>query len=104
MDQVRNAADILRLDEALTGPFDVQIPARPDRRRRNSGPTSFMIERADSSTVYRAFTFKDPDETLILPASVVSLQVIHNAGTPRLRTRQTYANYRRFLTDVRILQ
>jgi hypothetical protein len=62
------------------------------------------VERADSSTVYRPITFHDPEETVILPASIISVQVMRNAGTPRLRTYQTFSKYRRFVTDARIVQ
>ena len=97
-----STADILRLDEALSGPYDFRAPgSRSDTARR---PTTFTIERLDSSISYRPVTFHDPDETLLLPASVVSLQVITNAGIPRLRTYQTFAKYRRFITDARIVQ
>jgi hypothetical protein len=97
-----STGDVLRLDEALTGQFDVRVPDEPKRRAVPS--MTVTVERADSSITYRAVTFHDPDETLILPASIVSLQVIRNSGTPRLRTRQTFANYRRFITDARIVQ
>ena len=50
------------------------------------------------------WTFRDPVETLLLPATIVSLQVIRNSGTPRLRTYQKFSKYRRFITDAHILQ
>ena len=61
------------------------------------------IERADSSIEYRAVTFSDPDETWLVPASIVSLTIVRNAGVPRLRTRQVFSNYRRFTTAGRIV-
>jgi hypothetical protein len=67
-------------------------------------PSSFTIERADSTTSYRPVTFQDPDETVMLPASIVSLQVIRNSGMPRLRTYQKFSKYRRFITGGRIVQ
>lgn len=94
--------DVLRLDEQLTGQFDVRLPDRHPKASRL--PSSFTIERADSSTSYRLVTFHDPDEAVMLPASIVSLQVIRNSGTPRLRTYQKFSNYRRFITDGRIVQ
>ena len=48
--------------------------------------------------------FVDPDETLMLPASVDSLQVVRNAGVPRSRKTQRFSNYRRFITGGRIVQ
>jgi hypothetical protein len=38
-----------------------------------------------------------------VPARIDSLTVIRNSGIPRLRTIQTYDNYRRFVTDSRIV-
>ena len=95
-------ADVLRLDEELTGQFDVPVPRT--NRRDVRLPASFTIERADSSTSYRAVTFRDPDETVMLPASIVSVQVIRNSGMPRLRTYQKFSKYRRFITGGRIVQ
>ena len=48
-------------------------------------------------------TFENPDETLMLPARIESTTIVRNSGVPRLRTTQTYTNYRRFVTDSRIV-
>ena len=86
--------DVLRLDERLTGMFDVDIP--PERR---GAPASFMtIERADSSIRYKRFAFREPEEVLMLPASIETLTVIRNAGAPRVRKTQVFSNYRLFVT------
>ena len=63
-----------------------------------------VIERADTSIRYRPVTFQDPDETLMLPASVETLQVIRNSGAPRVRKTQVFSKYRRFVTDGRVLE
>ena len=54
------------------------------------------------SIQFKPVTFKDPDETLMLPASASSLRITHGAG-PRLRTSIEYAGYRRFLTGARVV-
>jgi hypothetical protein len=87
--------DVLRLDEHLTQAFEFPYP--PDRQRQGS-PPSMILERADSTTVYRPVEFSDPQERLMLPESVVSLQVIQHSGRPRLRIFQRFTNYRRFIT------
>jgi hypothetical protein len=97
-----STTDVLRLDEELTGQFEVQVPRTNPRAARIA--SSFTIERADSSTLYRPVTFHDPDETVMLPASITSLQVIRNSGVPRLRTHQRFSKYRRFITGARIVQ
>lgn len=93
--------DVLRLDERLTGIFDVTVP--PDPKRRD-GPSLMIVERLDTSIVYRRVAFTDPDETVILPASQETVTVVRNSGTPRLRTSQTFRNYRRFITGGRVVQ
>jgi hypothetical protein len=96
----QETGDVLRLDERLTGMFDVDVP--PDRRR---GPTASMtIERADSSIRYKRVAFQGPEEVLMLPASIETLTIIRNAGAPRVRKTQLFSNYRRFVTEGRIVQ
>lgn len=92
--------EVLRLDEHLNGFVDVTLPAD---RKRARGPQPVVFERLDSSVVFGAITFADPDETLTLPISVDSLTVVRNAGTPRVRRTQRFTNYRRFITGGRIV-
>jgi hypothetical protein len=91
---------ILRFDERLVGPVDIPGPREP----RAYGPRTLTFERADTSTRYRLVTLENPDETLMLPARIESMTVVRNSGIPRLRITQTYDNYRRFVTDSRIVR
>jgi hypothetical protein len=93
--------DVLRLDEGLTGMFEFRLPKE---HMLPGGPTSMVIERADSSIKYLPVTFHDPDETVMLPASVSTLTVIRNSGSPRMRMTQTFSNYKRFMTGGRIVK
>ena len=93
--------DVVRLDEHLTGMFEFPVPRA---RERPGGPPWMAIERADSSVKYRPVVFHDPDETIMLPASIESTTIIRNAGVPRLRTTQTFAGYRRFVTGGRVVK
>ncbi len=93
--------DVLRLDERLIGRFDVPVPPK---QRRVGAPAWMEIVRADSTIRYKAVTFHDPDETMLLPSSIESLTIITNAGVPRLRTTQTFSNYRRFMTGGRLVK
>jgi len=95
-------ADVLRLDENLTGMVDVTVP--PDPKKRGTFPERVTVERLDSSIVYNRVSFTDPDEEVMLPVSKELLTVIRNAGTPRLRTSVSFRNYRRFITAGRIVQ
>jgi hypothetical protein len=92
--------DVLRLDEQLIGTFEVPLPKQ---QARLSSAVSLTIERANSSTRYRRVRFSDPDETVMLPESIVSLQVIRDSGLPRVRTFQTFSHYRRFITAGRVV-
>ena len=97
----RATADVLRLDEQLTGPVDIRVPKA---RMRYGSAASLIVERADSSIRYRLVTFHDPEEMVMLPESVDSVQVVRNTGVPRLRIVQKFSKYRRFITDARIVQ
>ena len=94
-------SDVLRLDEHLTGFVDLTLPSD---RKRSRPPLAVVFERLDSSIVFAPVTFVDPDETLMLPASADSVTVVRNAGVPRVRKTQKFANYRRFITGGRIVQ
>lgn len=91
--------EVLRLDERLTGMFEFDVP--PEQRR--TATSSMMIERADASIRYKRVAFRDPEEALMLPASIETLTIIRNAGVPRLRKTQVFSNYRRFVTEGRIV-
>jgi hypothetical protein len=94
-------ADVLRLDEGLIGSVEIRVP----RAQTGFGsPVAMIVERADSSIRYHAVTFHDPEEIVMLPESIESLQVVRNSGAPRLRIVQTFANYKRFMTGGRIVQ
>ncbi|HLG55840.1 MAG TPA: hypothetical protein VI485_10950 [Vicinamibacterales bacterium] len=91
---------ILRVDEQLTGMVDIPVPPK---QQRVGAPMFMTIERADTSILYREVTFRDPDETLLLPATVESLAIVRNSGSPRVRITQSFSNYRRFVTGSRIV-
>jgi hypothetical protein len=93
--------DILRLDERFDGQFDVPVPWE---HQRHGAPASMTIVRNDTSIRYRQFAFSDPDETLLLPASIDTVSIVRNSGSPRLRVTQTFSNYRRFTTDSRVVR
>ncbi|HTM02447.1 MAG TPA: hypothetical protein VL173_03010 [Vicinamibacterales bacterium] len=99
------SGEILRIDERLTGVVDVKIPKELQKPKgKTRRPDEVTYERATSSTRYKRVTFTDPDETILLPASIDSV-TIHRSDrrVSRLRITQTFAKYRRFVTDSRIL-
>jgi len=93
--------EVFRLDESLAAMFEFRVP---NEYQRTGGAPTMLIERADTWIRYRPVTFRDPDETLMLPASVETLQVIRNSGAPRVRKTQVFSKYRRFVTEGRVLE
>jgi hypothetical protein len=53
---------------------------------------------------YGAVSFADPEETVMLPTSITNVWLTVAGGTRGVRMTQEYRNYRRFLTDSRIVQ
>lgn len=94
-------SEILRYDEHIVGWTD--IPGPRDRKHLNS-PLWYTVERADTSIRYQTVTFADPEERLLLPSEIESVTVIRNSGLPRMRTTQTFSNYRRYVTGGRLVQ
>lgn len=92
---------VWRLDQSLSTQFDVTIPAN---RKHHTPEREVMVERVDTTVVYRPVEFKDPDESILLPASRETVQVLRNSGSPRMRISSRYRNYRRFITGIRIVQ
>jgi hypothetical protein len=86
--------EVLQIDTRLKGPLDVSA------RERGKRAFDATFERSDTTTIYRAVSFTDPDETIILPASVVML---HAQTGYRQREMTTFSNYRRFVTEARIV-
>ena len=88
---------VLRFEERLDG--RVSLPG-PDG---DPHAPEFVAERADTAIDYKLFAFTDPDELLLLPARVESVTFIRNSAVPRVRVTRTFTDYRRFLTEGRIL-
>lgn len=96
----RFAGDVLRIDETVMGPFDVQVPE--SQRRKGANP-SLVLDRADSSIRYKLVTFTEPNEIVLLPESIEMMSVIRGSGAPRLRTTQRFTGYQRFVTGGRVV-
>ena len=94
-------AAIVRLDEQLTGMVDFPIPRK---HQRINGALYMTLERSDTSIRYRPVVFSDPDETLMLPAEIISSWMFRAPGSVGTRVTQSFSNYRRFVTAGRIIQ
>lgn len=91
--------DVLRLDRRITGPTDVRVPDRLQRKYRFS--PWLTIDRDDLTMRYKEVSFSDPDERIVLPESVESITVLRS-GLQSTRRTHTFTDYRRFLTASRV--
>jgi hypothetical protein len=92
--------EVLRVEEHLAGLAEFRVPY--DKQRKHNLPESIVIDRYDLATRYKLVTFTDPDETLLLPESIDLVTVIRGAQSHR--KRQSFSNYRRFVTEGRIVK
>jgi hypothetical protein len=93
-------ADVLRLERHLKGPTDVRVPER--LQRQYDLPVWVTIDRDDLTIRYTDVAFSDPDEIVLLPASMESVTVLRTALQSTRRTH-VFSDYRRFLTSGRII-
>jgi len=93
--------DVMRLDSQLVGTFEFAVP---DRYQRRGAESTMIMERADTSIRYQTIRFTDPEELVVLPASVRSTTVFRNAPSPRMRMTRRFTNYRRFITGGRVVK
>jgi hypothetical protein len=87
--------DIVQVDVRLSKPFSVPLPngvfgIRP----------AIRVEKSETTLRFSRVVFQQPEEALLLPASIETLNVLR--GVPSMRITQTLGNYRRFLTKSEI--
>jgi len=93
--------EVLRVDTNFMGPVDVKVPAALQRRHNFSN--WLVVERYNQTIRYKRVAFHDPDETMLLPESIDVLSVMRG-GLQSTRRRQTFTDYKRFLTGARIVK
>ncbi|HZP48522.1 MAG TPA: hypothetical protein VFB07_08310 [Vicinamibacterales bacterium] len=93
--------DVLRVEEHMTGPGTLRVTL--EQQRKHSLPEWITIERYDKTIRLKMASFKDPDETMLLPESIESLILVRN-GLQSIRKEQRFTEYRRFLTGGRIVK
>jgi hypothetical protein len=93
--------DVLRVERRLRGPVEVAVP--PVLQRRHRLDNWVNIVREETYIRYRDVAFKDPDEVLLLPESIISLTVVRG-GLQSTRRSQTFTNYQRFVTGGRVIE
>ena len=93
--------DVTRIDEQMRGPDLISIS--PGRSAGPTPPTRSRFERAGSSIRYKAVSFTDPDETIMLPESIENLSVAAGSFSS-IRMTHRFTGYQRFVTGGRIVQ
>jgi hypothetical protein len=95
----RFAGDVLRVDETIQGPLDVDVPR--EEQRRSGSDSRITLDSWTFSIRYKSITFSDPNEIVLLPDSVEYFSLIR--GQPRQRITHRYTDYQRFVTGGRIV-
>ena len=93
--------DVLRFETHLDAPFEFDSPRLfgafgPSRRLRWTNQ--------DYAVNFRRHTFKEPEQTLLVPDSAEWLTVIEGAQHPRLRATLRFTNYQRYRSDVKVVE
>lgn len=97
--------DVLQLQWALAESFSGKMPSgvakvgifpvfRPSKK--------LGYEKSDFMMRFRPVTFRNPEQTLLLPIFSESTWILKGAGIAGFRTTTDYTGYRRFLTTVEI--
>src|SRR5688572_122021 len=94
-------AAIVRLDEHLIGMVDFQVPRKS---QRVGGAMYMTLDRSDVSIRYRPVLFSEPDETIMLPAEIITSWMWRTPAFSGTRITQSFTNYRRFVTAGRIIR
>jgi hypothetical protein len=91
--------DVLRVDQRIAGQVDFRLPAN---RRRPFEDDLQVLERLDTSIRYKTVPFRDPEEVTLLPESVETVMIVR--GMQSYRMKQVFSDYRRFVTDAKLVK
>ncbi|HEX8283630.1 MAG TPA: hypothetical protein VF588_09765 [Pyrinomonadaceae bacterium] len=93
--------DVLRLETHLVAPFEFDSP----RAFGAFGPSRHLKwTNQDYAVTFRRQTFKDPEQTMLVPDAAEWLTVIEGAQHPRLRATLRFTNYQRYRSDVKVIE
>ena len=97
--------DVLRLEARLAAPFEFESPGAFKSPFGRFGPSRRLRYAVqDYSVRFRRQRFEGPEQTLLVPESAEALTVIEGASRPRLRTTVRFSDYRRFRSDVKVVE
>jgi hypothetical protein len=92
---------VIRVEQRMAGMADLSVPAK--LQRKHNLDRNVVVERHDTVIRYKTIPFHDPDEAMLLPESIDTLIVVRG-GLESIRSRQTFTDYRRFLTAGRMVK
>jgi hypothetical protein len=92
---------VIRVEQRMAGMADLRVPVK--LQRKHNLDNNVVVERHDTTLRYKTIPFHDPEEAMFLPESIDTLIVVHG-GLESMRSRQTFTDYRRFLTGGRIIK
>jgi hypothetical protein len=92
--------DVLRIEQHLKSRVDVRVPVK--QQREKGLPDWIVVDRFDWVIRYKPVAFENPQETLLLPASIEQVALLHGAQSNR--KTQVFSNYRRFMTTGRVVK
>lgn len=93
--------DVIRFETHLVAPFEFDSP----RMFGAFGPSRHLRwTNQDYAVTFRRHTFKDPEQTLLVPDSAEWLTVIEGARHARTRASLRFSNYQRFRSDVKVIE
>jgi hypothetical protein len=92
--------DVRRLDKSI-GRVEFPLPLN---RKKFDSPTWAIVNRFEWSIRYNPVQFHEPEETVLLPASIESLQLDDVGGAKTVRVTHAYSKYRRFMTGGRLVK
>ena len=96
-----NSFEVVRVEQRMASMADLSVPLKLQREHNFSN--SIVVERHDTVIRYRSVGFHDPDEAMLLPESIDTLIVVRG-GLESMRSRQVFADYRRFMTGARVIK
>ncbi|MFN2482073.1 MAG: hypothetical protein ABR554_11495 [Pyrinomonadaceae bacterium] len=97
--------DVLEVRWELAEKFAGRTSTRVVRRGALFKPAfsrELAWEKSEMTIRFQPVTFRDPEQTLLLPVSYEWVRVLKGARQRFFRTRQTNANYKRFRTSAEI--
>ena len=87
--------DVLQVKTRLSRPFFVPLP-----NGLLGVQPAIRVEKSEETLRFSRVEFQEPDEAIVLPASIETVHLLR--GLPSMRIHQRLSNYRRFLTKSEI--